>query len=384
MIAYLDNSATTRPDSRVVLAMTRALETGYFNPSSPYRPALEVEKEISGCRAAILKALGAENGYRATFTSGGTEADNLAILGHLSTVRKPGRVLYLTVEHPAVKESCKAAERLGHRAQAIPVRRDGTADLDALEAMLGEDVIMLCVMQVNNETGAVQPLEKIAELRDRFCQNAVLHVDGVQGFLRLPMEMKRLGVQSYALSGHKIHGPKGIGALVSGKDLRLNPVLWGGGQEGSLRSGTENTPGILGLMAAVEAYPRDAARQMAALKQRLWEKLKEGIPPAQLNGPALDSPACAPHILNASLFPVRSDPMLNALEGSCVYVSSGSACSSRQQRISDTLKAMGVPRPQAECAVRFSLCPHNTPEEIDYAAQEAVRHYQALKGFVRR
>lgn len=384
MEVYLDNSATTRPDRRVVLAMTEALEAGYFNPSSVYRPALETEKKIAACRDALLKKLGALNGYRVIFTSGGTEADNLAIFGHVSTVKKPGRILYLRVEHPAVKECCLAAKRLGHEAQAIPVTREGIADMQAFQSMLGEDVIMICVMQVNNETGAIQPIEEIARLRDQYCKNAVLHVDGVQGFLRLPIDLKKMGIQSYALSGHKIHGPKGIGALVIDKALRLSPMQWGGGQEGGLRSGTENTPGICGLQAAVEAYPANGAEHMAALKSSLFHALKAGIPGAEINGPQLASPYAAPHILNVSMPPVRSDTMLFALEGSGVYVSSGSACSSKQQKVSETLKAMNTPPGLAQSALRFSLSPHNTQEEIAYAAQEAIRHYDLLKGFVRR
>jgi len=383
MEAYLDNSATTRPSDAVIEAVAAAMRTGFFNPSSPYGPALLAEKQMDACRQIIARRLdaSAEDVY---FTAGGTEADNLAILGYLSTVKKPGKVLYTAVEHPAVVKSCQAAERMGHTAVAIPVLPDGTADLDALSKLLDDSVRMLCVMQVNNETGAIQPVKEISALRDRLCPQAVLHVDGVQGFLRVPFSLKECHVQSYALSAHKIHGPKGVGALVLQKGHRVSPREFGGGQEKGLRSGTENTPGIAGLMAAVESYPADAAQTMLALKKRLYTALKETVPDARINGPDIDSDAAAPHILNISLPPVRSETMLYALAGDGIYVSMGSACSSRKQKVSDTLKAMAVPQKDAECAIRFSLSPYNTQEEIDYAAQRVREHYQVLSRFTRR
>ncbi len=383
MEAYLDNSATTRPSEAAMDAVTQAMREGYFNPSSPYGPALDAEKRLAACRALLFTRLGNLPG-EAIFTSGGTEADNLAILGYLDGQKKPGRVLYTAVEHPAVKQSCLAAQRMGHTAQAIPVLRDGTADLHALEGMLGEDVLLLCVMQVNNETGAIQPIREIAAIRDRLCPGAAVHVDGVQGFLRVPFGMAESGVQSYALSGHKIHGPKGVGALIVQKGYKLSPREFGGGQEKGLRSGTENTPGIAGLMAAVESYPAGAAERMAILKGRLYELLREAVPDLRVNGPAPGSPAGAPHILNVSLPPVRSETMLNALAGDKVYVSMGSACSSRRQKVSETLTAMAVPQRDAESAIRFSLSPYTTEEEIRFAAERVKAHYGMLSRFVRR
>lgn len=376
MQVYLDNSATTRPSERVVLAMENCLREGYHNPSSLYKPAMEAQKRVDACRQKLGQ------GRRVIFTGSGTEADNLAILGRAMLYKKPGRILYLAVEHPAVVKACLGAERLGHQAQAIPVTPEGVADLNVLESMLGPDVLLLCVMQVNNETGAVQPISQIAALRDRLAPDAAIHVDGVQGFLRVPFEWT--GIQSYAVSAHKIHGPKGVGALVTAKDYRLSPLLLGGGQEGGMRSGTENTVGIAGFLAAIEDYPLDANGTMRALKRRLYEKILDAVPGARLNGPAIDADESAPHILNISVPPVRSDTMLYALEGSGILVSSGSACSSAKQRLSQTLKAMRVPASDAECALRFSLCRDNTPDEIDYTVRELQRHYQTLSRFTRR
>jgi cysteine desulfurase len=383
MEAYLDNSATTRPSQPVIEAVTAAMRDGFYNPSSPYGPALAAEKRMDDCRALLLKQVQAGAG-EVIFTAGGTEADNLAILGFLSTVKKPGKVLYTAVEHPAVKQSCLAAERMGHTAVAIPVLHDSTVDLDALAALMDDSVHLICIMQVNNETGAIQPLKEIAALRDRLCPKAAIHVDGVQGFMRVPISMQSLNIQSYALSSHKIHGPKGVGALVLQKGHKVGPREFGGGQEKGLRSGTENTPGIAGLYAAVETYPKDAAAKMMSLKRRLYEKLQDALPGVNINGPELNSAACGPHVLNVSFRPVRSETMLYALAGDGIYVSMGSACSSRRQKVSETLKAMAVNQWDAECAIRFSLSPYTTEAEIDYAVERVREHYATLSKFVRR
>ena len=382
-MVYLDNSATTRPSDAVIAAMSEAMAAGWYNPSSLYRPAMEAEKRLDAARELCLKAAGAA-GHRLIFTSGGTEADNLGILGHLRTVKRSGRVLMLATEHPAVLGCQPEIERLGHKVEHIPVGRDGVLDLAALEGMLGEDVVLLCVMQVNNEVGAVQPIEEVARLRDRLCPKAAIHVDGVQGLLRVPFHFGKSGVQSYALSGHKIHACKGVGALIVHRDHRVSPILLGGGQENDLRSGTENTPGIIGLGEAVRTYPQDGAARMAALKRRLWEGIHEAVPAAILNGPELDSPACAPHILSVSLPPVRSQTMLFALEGDGIFVSNGSACASRKQKVSGVLSAMGLSTQQADCTIRMSLCPELTEADMDETVAAIARHYGLLKGFVRR
>jgi cysteine desulfurase len=383
MEAYLDNSATTKPSQPVIEAVTAAMRDGYFNPSSPYGPALAAEKRMDDCRALLLKHVQAGAG-EVIFTAGGTEADNLAILGYLSAAKKPGKVLYTAVEHPAVKQSCLAAERMGHTAVSMPVQKDSTVDLTALAELLDESVHLICVMQVNNETGAIQPIREIASLRDRLCPKAAIHVDGVQGFMRVPFSMQMLNVQSYALSSHKLHGPKGVGALILQKGHRVTPREFGGGQEKGLRSGTENTPGVAGLYAAVETYPQNAADLMRKLKRRLYELLCENLPGVNINGPEPDSEACGPHILNVSFRPVRSETMLYALAGDGIYVSMGSACSSRRQKVSETLKAMNVPKWDAECAILFSLSPYTTGAEIDYTVERVKAHYQALSKFVRR
>ena len=383
MNVYLDNSATTKPSTAVAAAALQRMESGWYNPSALYRPALEIQKQIDRTREICLKAAGAV-GQRVIFTSGGTEADNLALLGHLKTRRVPGKVLISSVEHPAVSACAEEIRHMGFETESIPAGKNGTVELSALEKLLDERTVLISVMQVNNETGACEPLPEIVKLRDRKAPGAAIHVDGVQGFLRVSLEFNRLGIQSYALSGHKIHGLKGTGALILRNDHPVRPVQYGGGQEGNLRSGTENTFGILALGEAVSSWDSEANTRMRMLKNRLWSGLKKKIPTAVVNGPEESPETCAPHILNVAMTPVRSQTMLFALEGDGIYVSAGSACASRKQKISPVLKAMGVSTEQADCSLRFSLCPMTTEEEIDYVIERAAFHWEALKKFVRR
>ena len=383
MQAYLDNSATTRPSPAVAAAVTDLMEGGWYNPSALYKPALEIQKKMDAVREICLKAAGAA-GQKAIFTSGGTEADNLALLGHLKSRRKPGKVLISSVEHPAVSACAEEIRRMGHTVEEIPAGRNGAVDMEKLEAQLDPETVMISVMQVNNETGAAEPQAEIARLRNGKAPEAAIHVDGVQGFLRMPLDFNRLGIQSYAFSGHKIHGLKGTGALIIRKDHAVRPVQFGGGQEGNLRSGTENTFGIIALGEAIRTWDPEANERMREMKNHLRTELLRRIPEARINGPDENPEACAPHILNIALTPVRSQTMLFALEGDGVYVSAGSACASRKQKISPVLKAMGVSTEQADCSLRFSLCPMTTIEEIEYAIECTVKQWELLKKYTRR
>ena len=383
MNVYLDNSATTKPSEAVVAAVGKLMESGWYNPSALYKPALEIQKRIDGVRETCLQAAGAA-GQRVIFTSGGTEADNLALLGYLKSRRAPGKVLISSVEHPAVSACAEEIRHMGFETEAIPAGKDGRIDPAALEQMLDEKTVLISVMQVNNETGAAEPLAEIAKARDRKAPGAAIHVDGVQGFLRMGLEFNRLGIQSYAFSGHKILGLKGTGALIVRKDHAIRPIQYGGGQEGNLRSGTENTFGILALGEAVSSWDPEANERMRKLKNRLRSGILERIPTAVVNGPEENPETCAPHILNIAMPPVRSQTMLFALEGDGIYVSAGSACASRKQKISPVLKAMGVSTEQADCSLRFSLCPTTTEEEIDYTIARVFAQWEMLKKFTRR
>ena len=382
---YLDNSATTALCPEAEGAIRDAI-VGFGNPSSLHSAGQTARKTVETARKQLLAALDVRlpDTRRVIFTSCGTEANNLAIFGTIraKSFRFLPRVITTDSEHPSILETLRYLEGRKEIELCCLSTRGGKIELSELDAALNERTVLLSLMQVNNETGAVQPLQEISRLRDKYCPNALLHVDGVQGFLRVPFDMRALKVDSYALSGHKIHGPKGIGALVCGNRLRLAPILVGGGQENNLRSGTENTPGILALGAAILAYPGNG--DMKQVKCYLYEKLKALVPDARVNGPDPMGDWAAPHILNISLPPVRSETMLHALEGMGIYVGIGSACSSHKQKVSHTLRTMNVPQKYAEAALRFSFCPDNTREEMDQVLAAFEKNYALLSRYQRR
>ena len=381
---YLDNSATTRPFDGVIDAMDRCMREAYFNASAAYRPAVDVDSEILACRRLIASQLGAQED-EVYFTSGGTESDNLAILGVAATLRRPANFVCSVIEHPAVLETIRRVEAMGHEVRYMPIDRRGVVDLAACEALLDEHTALVSCMQVSNETGAIQPIEQLARMARAKNRDVRVHVDGVQGFMRVPMHMGRMGVELYALSGHKIHGPKGVGVLVARKGVRLAPQMTGGGQEKNLRSGTYNSPAILGLGEAVRemAARRDELDRLRAMKTHLWALLsaEEGI---SLNGPAPEDAQSAPHVLSVSFGGVRGEVMRNALEGEGILVSTGSACASHKQKVSATLRAMGLSTEQADGTIRISLGMMNTMEDMDEAAARMLALYRQLKAYRRR
>ena len=381
---YLDNSATTRPFDGVIDAMDRCMREAYFNASAAYRPAVDVDREIRACRRLIASQLGAQED-EVYFTSGGTESDNLAILGVAATLRHPANFVCSVIEHPAVLETIRRVEAMGHEVRYMPIDRRGLVDLAACEALLDEHTALVSCMQVSNETGAIQPIEQLARMARAKNRDVRVHVDGVQGFMRVPMHMGRMGVDLYALSGHKIHGPKGVGVLVARKGVRLAPQMTGGGQEKNLRSGTYNSPAILGLGEAVRemAARRDELDRLRAMKAHLWALLsaEEGI---SLNGPGPEDAQSAPHVLSVSFGGVRGEVMRNALEGEGILVSTGSACASHKQKVSATLRAMGLSTEQADGTIRISLGMMNTMEDMDEAAARMLALYRQLKAYRRR
>ena len=381
---YLDNSATTRPFDGVIDAMDRCMREAYFNASAAYRPAVDVDREIRACRRLIASQLGAQED-EVYFTSGGTESDNLAILGVAATLRRPANFVCSVIEHPAVLETIRRVEAMGHEVRYMPIDRRGVVDLAACEALLDEHTALVSCMQVSNETGAIQPIEQLARMARAKNRDVRVHVDGVQGFMRVPMHMGRRGVDLYALSGHKIHGPKGVGVLVARKGVRLAPQMTGGGQEKNLRSGTYNSPAILGLGEAVRemAARRDELDRLRAMKTHLWALLsaEEGI---SLNGPEPEDAQSAPHVLSVSFGGVRGEVMRNALEGEGILVSTGSACASHKQKVSATLRAMGLSTEQADGTIRISLGMMNTMEDMDEAAARMLALYRQLKAYRRR
>ena len=381
---YLDNSATTRPFDGVIDAMDRSMREAYYNASASYKPAVDVDRALRACRKLIASQLGAQED-EVYFTSGGTESDNLAILGVAATLRHPANFVCSVIEHPAVLETIRRVEAMGHEVRYMPIDRRGVVDLAACEALFDERTALVSCMQVSNETGAIQPIAELARMARAKNKDVRVHVDGVQGFMRVPMHMGRMGVDLYALSGHKVHGPKGVGALVVRKGVRLVPQMTGGGQEKNLRSGTYNSPAILGLGEAVRemAARRDDLARIAQMKARLFALLttEEGV---TLNGPAVDDAQSAPHILSVSFAGVRGEVMRNALEGEGVLVSTGSACASHKQKVSGTLRAMGLSTEQADGTIRISLGMMNTMDEMDEAAARMLALYRQLRAYRRR
>ena len=378
-MAYLDNSATTQPCRAAVEAMVRCMTEGFYNPSSVYRPAVDEFRAVRECRETLLKAVHGD-GCDLYFTSGGTESNNLAILGAAAKMRGPRICAVSAVEHPSVREPFERLRAEGWDVRVIGVSEDGALRWDELERALDDGAALVSCMQVNNETGALLDAER---LRRTVNGRALIHVDGVQGFLRVPFDMKNADL--YTLSGHKIHGPKGIGALVVRRGVRLEPRQIGGGQESGMRSGTENTPGIAGLHAAAKeliAVQSTLGGELMQKKLHLIEKFREAVPEMLVNGPEPEH--AAPHIVNLSFPGVRGEVMLHALESEGVYASTGSACSSKKLKVSGVLTAMGVAPARAEWALRFSLSPHTTMEEIDDAAQKLGAIYASLKRFQRR
>lgn len=357
---YFDNAATTRPCLEAVAAMTTALTECWGNPSALYHFGVDAARALRAARQDVAEALGAETD-RVFFTSGGTEADNWAIFAAAQRLGKRGRHIVTTaVEHAAVLNPMRALEAQGFEVSYLAPDALGRVSAEALQAVLRRDTILVSVMMVNNESGAVMPIERMARLTHRLCPNALFHTDAVQGFFKLPFRARSLGADMISVSGHKIHGPKGVGALYLRPGLKLPPYIYGGGQEGALRSGTEGMPGILGLAAACKAQLptrlADIARQNA-LKQRLQEGLRA------MEGVVLLGAQEAPHIVSLGVPGLRSQGLLNGLQDRGICVSAGSACSKGHR--SHVLEAMGVAPAVIDGSIRVSLSTESTEAEAD-------------------
>lgn len=377
---YLDNSATTRTLPAAASAAMRYMTEDFFNPAGAYAPAAEAERDMNAARERLAGVLHAQ-GEEIIYTSGGTESNNIAILGTVNAMRNIGRVIRSEVEHPSVYETTGA---LSSRCDVFdaPVDETGRVDLNKLGELLTPDTGLVSIMHVNNETGAVNDIPAIYRAVKKASPQALLHVDGVQAFLKVPLESRYFDM--YSISGHKFHGPKGVGALYVKKGTRFLGGQTGGGQERNLRSGTNNTPGIMGMDAAITNYlaNRDAyIASMRKCKMRLAGNLLD-ICDTYINGPSPDEGA--PHILNVSFLGVRGEVLLHALEEKEIYVSTGSACSAHKKGKNRILTAMGVKGERQEGAIRFSFCPFNTTEEMDIAAEEINSILSLLRKYKRR
>lgn len=358
---YLDNSATTKPCREAIDAMTAALTEGWANPSALYRFGIEAAHALRTARHKLASAMGAEPD-RVFFTSGGTEADNWAIFGTVKRYGKRGRhIISTAIEHHAVLNCMKELEAQGYEVTYLQPDRDGRISPDALKAALRKDTILVSIMMVNNEVGSVMPIVQMAKLTHRICPDAIFHTDAVQGFLKIPFSAKTLGADLITVSSHKIHGPKGAGALYISPRLKSFPaLLLGGGQESNLRSGTEGTPAILGFAAAASAgaatMKADIAKEIDLLHS-LVEKL------STIDGIVLNGCHEAPHILSVSVPGVPTQNSINVLQDAGICVSAGSACAKGHR--SHTLTAMGLKPEVMDGSFRISLCRDTTDKELD-------------------
>lgn len=381
---YLDNSSTTRVCETAAAKVMELMTENYGNPSSLHALGFRAEQALTQARRSVAAALGAKE-EEVFFTSGGTESNNLAIFGAAYARKRMGMHIVTTqIEHPSVANAVRQLEKEGWEVTWLQPDREGHIAPEAVLEAVRPDTTLVSMMAVNNEVGTILPIEAAARAIALKKAPALLHVDAVQAFGKLDTKPERKKIDLMSISAHKIHGPKGVGALYVKSGVRLVPRQMGGGQENAVRSGTENTPGIAGLMRAIEEMEAHTGRvqDLYALKGKFWALVQREAPEAVLNGPEIDQGA--PHILNISFPGVRGEVMLHALEGVGVYCSTGSACSSKKRKLSPVLLNMGLDAGLAEGALRFSLSIHTTDEEIEYAAGQIGMLYAQLKRFRRR
>lgn len=367
MEAYFDNSATTKVLDCIKDAVVDAMCVNYGNAAAKHRKGVEAENLIREAKKAIADTLKVQE-KEILFTSGGTESNNTALIGTALANRRAGKHLITTgVEHPSIYNTMSFLEEMGFEVTYLPVDHLGHISLEDLEKAIREDTILVSVMYVNNEVGAVEPIEAISQCIKKKNPKTLFHVDAIQAYGKYKIRPKKQGIDLLSVSGHKIHAPKGVGFLYIRDGVKIRPILFGGGQQKGMRSGTENVPGCVGLgVAAREAYKDFDARieKLYTLREHLIAGLKP-LGGVTINGS--EDRTNAPQIVSASFEGVRSEVLLHALEDKGVYVSSGSACSSNHPGISGTLKGIGVKKELLDSTIRFSLGDLNTEEEVDYA-----------------
>lgn len=387
MEAYLDNAATTPVFPEVREIMVKVMEEDYGNPSSKHTKGIAAEqyiKEARECIAADLKCRPKE----IIFTSGGTESNNMAFIGTAIANKRAGKHIITTgIEHASVHEPLAYLEEMGYEVTYLPVDASGRVSAAQVREALREDTFLVSVMYVNNEIGSVQPIAEIGEMLHQERKEILFHVDAIQAFGKYKIIPKRMGIDMLSVSGHKIHGPKGTGFLYVRDGVRIRPILFGGGQQQGMRSGTENVPGIAGLGVAVkQIYEGHSQKRekLYALKKQLTDGLLQfdGVTVNGLDGALPEE--TAPHIVSASFESVKSEVMLHALAQEGVFVSSGSACSSNHPELSGTLQAIGVKNELLDSTLRFSFSVLTTEQEIAYAVQTVGKLLPVLRRFTKR
>ncbi len=384
MEVYLDNSATTKCLPEVAALMTRIMCDEYGNPSSLHKKGVESEKYVRYAKEVIAKCMKVQE-KEILFTSGGTESDNIALIGGAYANYRAGRHIITTrIEHPAVLQTCAYLEEQGFAVTYLPVNAKGIVSLADLERAMTKNTILVSIMHTNNEVGAVQPIEQAGELIKHMNPNTLFHVDAVQGFGKCRIYPKRMHVDLLSVSAHKIHGPKGVGFLYINEKAKVRPIIFGGGQQKGMRSGTENVPGIAGMAKAIEEIFTDFDEKMEYLYS-IKERFVKGV--SALEGIRLNGPVGrdgAPHVVSVSIQGVRSEVMLHALEDKGIYVSAGSACSSNKPSVSATLKAIGVEKQYLDATLRFSFSLYTTEAEIDYTVKCLSELLPVLRRYTRK
>jgi len=384
MEVYLDNSATTKVFPEVAQAMVKIMCEDYGNPSSMHNKGVESEKYIRYAKETLAKILKV-NEKEILFTSGGTESDNLAIIGCAMANHRAGKHLITTViEHPAVLQTFAYLEKQGFLVTYLPVDESGRIRLEDLKKAIRPDTILVSIMHTNNEIGAVQPIAEAGALIKKMNPRILFHVDAVQGFGKFRIFPKKMNVDLMSVSSHKIHGPKGVGFLYVGEKVKIQPTIYGGGQQKGMRSGTENVPGVAGMARAADlmyAKLDEDVEKLYGLKKRFITGL-EKIEDIKING--LTDRESAPHIVSVSVRGIRSEVLLHALEDRGIYVSAGSACASNKPMISATLKAIGVERDLLDSTIRFSFSVFTTEEEIDYTLKALGEMVPMLRKYTRK
>ena len=383
MEVYLDNSATTRCYDCVGELVGKVMCDDYGNPSSMHKKGVEAEKYVRESKETLARLLKVQE-KEIFFTSGGTESDNLALIGCAKANYRAGRhLITTTIEHPAILNTMQHLESEGFRVTYLPVDRNGCVKLDALKKALCEDTILVSIMYVNNEMGAVQPIEEAAQIIKRFNPRILFHVDAVQGFGKYRIHPKRMGIDLLSISGHKIHGPKGTGVLYINEKVKIKPIVFGGEQQKNVRSGTENVPGIAGIgLAAKEIYTDFDAKieKMRELKRYFIEGIRE-IEKTVVHGRTDET--SAPHIISVGFAGIRSEVLLHTLEDKGIYVSAGSACASNHPAISGVLRGIGARSEYLDSTLRFSMSEFTTKEEIDYTLKTLYNCVPMLRRYTR-
>lgn len=384
MEIYLDNSATTRAYESVRDIVGKVMCEDYGNPSSMHKKGVDAERYIKDAQATFARLLKVQE-KEIYFTSCGTESDNLALIGGAWANKRAGKHLITTaIEHPAILNTMRyLEEEEGFRVTYLPVDEFGRVRLDALQEALCDETILVSIMYVNNEVGSVQPVMEAASIVKAYNRNILFHVDAVQGFGKYRIYPKKTGIDMLSVSGHKIHGPKGVGVLYISEKAKVKPIIFGGGQQKNMRSGTENVPGIAGIaQAAREIYTGidEKVAHMRRLKQRFIEGM-ENLEDITIHG--LYDETSAPHIISVGFAGIRSEVLLHTLEEKGIYVSSGSACSSNHPAVSGVLKGIGAKKEYLDATLRFSMSEFTTQEEIDYTLETLYNCVPMLRKYTR-